>query len=56
MNRVDFNVSLVAGALRVNRGGSWLNSPRYVRVANRDRYTPALRSFYLGLRLARNGQ
>jgi formylglycine-generating enzyme required for sulfatase activity len=56
MNRVDFNVSLVAGALRVNRGGSWLNSPRHARVANRSRYTPALRSHYLGLRLARNGQ
>jgi formylglycine-generating enzyme required for sulfatase activity len=56
MNRVDFNVSLVAGALRVNRGGSWLNSPRYVRVALRSGYTPALRSYYLGLRLARNGQ
>ena len=56
MNRVDFNVPSAADALRVNRGGSWLNSPRHARVANRNRLTPALRSFYLGLRLARNGQ
>jgi formylglycine-generating enzyme required for sulfatase activity len=56
MNRVDFNVSLVAGALRVNRGGSWLNSPRLVRVAFRCWFTPGYRSNSLGLRLARNGQ
>ena len=54
MNRVDFNVSLVAGALRVNRGGSWLNSPRLVRVANRLRVTPDNRLNYLGLRLVRS--
>lgn len=56
MNRVDFNVSLVAGALRVNRGGSWLNSPRSVRVAIRCRFSPGFRCIILGLRLARNGQ
>jgi formylglycine-generating enzyme required for sulfatase activity len=56
MNRVDFNVSLVAGALRVNRGGSWNFFPRLVRVANRLRFTPDFRNSNLGLRLARNGQ
>ena len=56
MNRVDFNVSLVAGALRVNRGGSWNFTPRLVRVAHRHRFTPYYRSNLLGLRLARNGQ
>ena len=43
-----------ASAQRVFRGGSWYTSPRWVRSAFRDRYTPALRDFYLGFRLARS--
>ena len=42
-----------SGSDRVNRGGSWNDSPRYARVADRDRYTPDDRDNYLGLRLVR---
>ena len=38
---------------RVLRGGSWLNYPRFARVANRNRYTPGYRYNDLGLRLVR---
>jgi formylglycine-generating enzyme required for sulfatase activity len=40
-----------AGSPRVNRGGSWYNSPSYARVATRRRYTPDYRNCNLGLRL-----
>ncbi len=43
------------GSLRVNRGGSWLNSPRFARVANRNGNDPTDRRVYLGFRLARTG-
>jgi formylglycine-generating enzyme required for sulfatase activity len=41
------------GARRVFRGGSWGGEPRFVRSANRGRFTPGLRNFFLGFRLAR---
>ena len=41
-----------SGSYRVLRGGSWLNKPRYVRVAIRVRYFPVYRSSYYGFRLA----
>jgi formylglycine-generating enzyme required for sulfatase activity len=41
-----------AGALRVNRGGSWFNSPWYCRSAYRDINDPADRFNFLGFRLA----
>ena len=40
------------GSSRVLRGGSWFSNARYCRVSIRDRYTPAGRGDYLGLRLA----
>ena len=39
---------------RVFRGGSWIDPPRTVRSAQRDRDTPQLRSAFLGFRIARN--
>ena len=41
------------GSYRVGRGGSWGNDPAYVRVANRVLFTPDVRSYGLGFRLAR---
>jgi formylglycine-generating enzyme required for sulfatase activity/uncharacterized caspase-like protein len=38
---------------RVLRGGSWINSPNYLRVASRIRYDPAYRHTSLGFRVAR---
>jgi formylglycine-generating enzyme required for sulfatase activity/uncharacterized caspase-like protein len=38
---------------RVLRGGSWLIYPAVLRSAYRDRYTPGLRDFVIGFRLAR---
>ena len=38
---------------RVVRGGSWVNDPRFARVASRVRFGPGLRYDYLGFRLAR---
>ena len=40
------------GALRVLRGGSWLDVARYCRVSNRDRYEPDDRLNFVGFRLA----
>lgn len=40
------------GPRRVNRGGSWLNDPRYLRSALRSWLTPENRFNYLGFRLA----
>ena len=42
-----------AGDVRVRRGGSWSDEPAYARVALRDRYTPGIRYYNLGLRLVR---
>jgi len=39
------------GANRVNRGGSWGNGATYVRPANRIRFRPGNRNYYLGFRL-----
>ena len=41
-----------SGSLRVYRGGSWINNAGYCRVSNRSGYTPTIRYYYLGLRLA----
>ncbi len=38
------------GTLRVYRGGSWLNLPVNLRVADRDGYTPVYRYIFLGFR------
>jgi formylglycine-generating enzyme required for sulfatase activity len=40
------------GSARVNRGGSWNNSPKNVRAADRGWLSPAIRGSYLGFRLA----
>jgi serine/threonine-protein kinase PpkA len=39
------------GSLRVGRGGSWSDDPRYVRCANRDRGDPGYAYDILGFRL-----
>ncbi|WP_289059316.1 SUMF1/EgtB/PvdO family nonheme iron enzyme, partial [uncultured Mesotoga sp.] len=41
------------GSYRVGRGGSWVNSATYVRVALRDSASPANTSNHLGFRIAR---
>ncbi len=41
------------GSDRVYRGGSWVNSARFCRSANRSHDAPGYRFSYLGLRLAR---
>ena len=40
-----------SGSDRVRRGGSWLNSASYCRVANRNYYSPGNRKNYLGFRV-----
>jgi formylglycine-generating enzyme required for sulfatase activity len=40
------------GSFRVNRGGSWSNSPVRCRSANRDGYAPDFRSSDLGFRVS----
>jgi len=42
------------GSYRVDRGGSWYNSPQNCRSAYRYYYTPSLRNYYLGFRVARS--
>ena len=42
------------GKKRVIRGGSWLNLPKHIRVANRSMFTPGSEGLTLGFRLARN--
>lgn len=39
---------------RVLRGGSWFDSPRYLRASNRHRNRPADRNNYFGVRLAQD--
>lgn len=41
-------------AFRVLRGGSWMDRPRQLRPADRDRMTPDHRSYKIGFRVARN--
>lgn len=41
-----------SGSNRVNRGGSWNNTPRNVRASNRNNNTPENRNNNLGFRLA----
>ena len=41
------------GNYRVLRGGSWINVPTGLRSAIRDRLTPGIRDYVIGLRLAR---
>jgi len=38
---------------RVVRGGSWSSNPRDLRPAFRDRYSPGVRDYYTGFRVAR---
>jgi len=38
------------GQYRVMRGGTWSDSPQYVRVSDRDRYEPGGSNYYIGLR------
>ena len=38
----------------VVRGGSWFNTPRVLRSANRNWYSPSNRDFYLGFRLVQD--
>ncbi|MFN4081933.1 MAG: formylglycine-generating enzyme family protein, partial [Saprospiraceae bacterium] len=42
------------GSNRVRRGGSWFYNPLFCRVANRFYGTPAIRSNFVGFRLARS--
>ncbi|MDR1086572.1 MAG: SUMF1/EgtB/PvdO family nonheme iron enzyme [Deltaproteobacteria bacterium] len=44
--------SVLRGSNRVNRGGSWNNSARNSRSANRNNNTPANRNDNCGFRLA----
>ncbi len=44
----------LSGSNRVIRGGSWDNSPGYVRSTYRHRNTPDDRNYYMGFRLARS--
>ncbi|MDM8547853.1 SUMF1/EgtB/PvdO family nonheme iron enzyme [Candidatus Venteria ishoeyi] len=41
------------GSIRVIRGGSWGNTPRFVRSAYRNVNDPSFRSIFVGFRLAR---
>ncbi len=47
------NCARDAGSIRVFRGGSWRNSPRFVRAALRLHFAPAGRGNDLGFRLVR---
>jgi hypothetical protein len=49
---LDFRISSMTIAHRVNRGGSWNNNPRNCRSANRNGNTPDNRNNNLGFRLA----
>ena len=46
-------VPAASGCSRVLRGGGWSSAPRFLRAANRSRYTAEFRFSFLGLRLAR---
>ena len=42
------------GAQRLNRGGSWIDDPRFLRIADRSRNEPATRLIILGFRIVRS--
>jgi len=44
-----------SGPLKVIRGGSWGDGPQQLRLANRQRVAPAMRSPYLGFRVVVEG-
>jgi len=44
----------VSGSLRVMRGGSWYDYPKYARAAERYSWDPGYRDHHLGFRLARS--
>jgi hypothetical protein len=44
-----------SGPLKVIRGGSWGDGPQQLRLANRQRVDPAMRSPYLGFRVVVEG-
>jgi formylglycine-generating enzyme required for sulfatase activity len=52
-NRRNNPIVTGGGSFRVYRGGSWLDGPRCVRTANRDRFAPDYRYNNLGFRLLR---
>ena len=53
-NSTDINpVNTKSSGNRVNRGGSWLIDPDYLRVGNRTSNTPTGTIYYLGFRLAK---
>jgi sulfatase modifying factor 1 len=46
-------LSPTQAADRVNRGGSWVDFPRFCRSAHRNWREPGFRGFALGFRVAR---
>lgn len=44
----------LAASRRVVRGGSWINYPQDLRLANRYRYVPTVRFDVLGFRIGRS--
>jgi formylglycine-generating enzyme required for sulfatase activity len=46
-------IYMESGFGRVDRGSSWGSFPGYLRSSNRDGNAPVVRSYFLGLRLAR---
>ena len=47
------SVESSAGSSRVLRGGSWGDLSGFARVADRGRYLPGRRLYFLGFRLVR---
>ena len=45
---------VTSGAYRTYRGGSWFDSAKYLRSANRTRVNPSVRGTLVGFRLVRN--
>lgn len=45
-----------SNSYRVNRGGTWGDSPASARVAIRFRFVPYFRNFYLGFRLVEEAE
>ncbi|MCP4695423.1 MAG: SUMF1/EgtB/PvdO family nonheme iron enzyme [Gammaproteobacteria bacterium] len=45
-----------AGVRQVLRGGSWQDSPKFVRTANRSRYSPGTRKNIIGFRVVRRAR
>ncbi len=53
---LDNSTQLVAGELKVFRGGSWNEDPEVARSAGRNAGTPDRKSYLTGLRCARSEQ